>query len=85
MLILRQFQWRNMFLLHKNYFELQETVNSRNSFKPLLGFSYIRSEMSELDQKFYDTELKKKTTHPTIKLNYFAKVLWSLGKNGLMI
>ena len=54
--------------------------------KHWLGFSVIRSEDYELDQNFDDTEFKNnQTTHTTIKLNYFAKVLWSLTKNGLMI
>ena len=43
-----------------------------------LGFSYIRSEDYELYASFHETELKNNhNTHPTIKLNYFAKILWS--------
>ena len=51
-----------------------------------LGFSYIRSEDYESDQNFDDKELKNnQTKHPTIKLNYFTKILWPLRKNGLML
>ena len=51
-----------------------------------LGFSYISSEDYELDKNFDGTELKNnQTTHPTINLDYFLKVLWLLSKNGLMI
>ena len=40
-------------------------------------FSYIRSEYYELDPNFDETELEKnQTIGPTIKLNYFVKVLW---------
>ena len=54
--------------------------------KHWLGFSYIRSQYYELYQNFDDIELKKNhTTNPMIKLNYFAKVLWSFKKNDGMI
>ena len=54
--------------------------------KHWLGFSYIRSEDYELDENFDDTELKNnQNTRPTIKLNYFSKVLWSLRRNDLII
>ena len=43
-----------------------------------LRFIYIFSENYELDVNFDKTDLGgKQTTHPTIKLDYFGKVLWS--------
>ena len=42
-----------------------------------LVFSYKRSKGYELDQNFDDIEFKNnQTTHSTIKLNYFARILW---------
>ena len=44
--------------------------------KHWLRFSYIFSEDYELDQNFYETSfLKNQTTHQTINLNYFTKIL----------
>ena len=44
--------------------------------KNWLGFSFIRLEDCDLYLNFDETELKKnQTTHPTMKLNYFAKTL----------
>ena len=45
--------------------------------KHYLAFSYIGSEYYKLDMKFDEIYMKNQTTHPMIKLNYFAKILWS--------
>ena len=50
-----------------------------------IGFSYICLEDYEFDKNFDETEFINYTTHPTIKLNYSPKILWSLRKNGLAI
>ena len=46
--------------------------------KHWIGFSYILSEDYELAQNFDETYFEKnQTTHPTTKLNYYKKILWS--------
>ena len=51
-----------------------------------LVFSRIRLEGYELDHNVdYIEEKNNWTTHPTLKLEGFAKVLWSSSNNGLMI
>ena len=47
-----------------------------------LGFSYMHSKGYELYMKFNEIKFKiNQTAHPAIKLNYFAKILWSSRNN----
>ena len=64
--------------------EVHKILKYRSSPKHLLGFSYICLKYYELDQNFEFTIFKNQTTHPTIKLNYFTELLWSLRNNCLM-
>ena len=69
----------------RDYFPDTKTIvknyNKTSTLEPVpkhwFGFSYISSEDHELNVNFDETELKNnQTTHSTIKLNHFAKILW---------
>ena len=82
MLILRQWK-RSASSLLQNIVATYKKMSTLIPFpKHWLGFSYIRLEDYYLDVNFDEIELRNNhTSHPTIKLKYFAKVLWYLRKN----
>ena len=65
------------FVVNYNKISTPGTVSKR-----WIGFSYIHSEDCELYLSFDDKSFKNnETTHPTIKLIFFAKILWLLRKH----
>ena len=75
------------FTVTKAFFDNYKKISTPGQVqKNWLEFIHISSEYYGLDVKFYETDMKNnQTTHPTIKLNDFNKILWSLSNNGLLI